>query len=72
MDSPDNENETPLSSALSKGHNEVAKILQERLNGRSNTADDRGQVLSFLPARYVRECAVVMHSGGGDLWSRHH
>ncbi|RPA96107.1 ankyrin, partial [Choiromyces venosus 120613-1] len=65
VDTPDNKNKTPLSLALSEGHNEVAEMLQDRINGSSETADDGGHALPSLSVG--QECALVMQSGSGDV-----
>ena len=50
---PDNQNQTPLSLALSKGYHGVAKILREWDNANSNTVDSRGR--SSLPPAGSRD-----------------
>ena len=48
---PDNQKQTPLSSALSNGHHEVARILRERDNPNSDATDSSGHSSLQPPAR---------------------
>lgn len=64
---PDNENQTPLSLAFSKGHDGVVRILLESDNVNSDTANSSGQA-STLPSTGDMDLSVVeMKFRGHDL-----
>ncbi|RPA98367.1 ankyrin [Choiromyces venosus 120613-1] len=67
IDSPDNENKTPLSMALSKGHNEIATMLQEAINGSTAITDNRDQAIISQSVGHGEECGAETQFGGGDL-----
>ncbi|RPA88706.1 hypothetical protein L873DRAFT_1643371, partial [Choiromyces venosus 120613-1] len=51
---PDNLNETPLSWALSRGHNQIVMMLQERISCSSDPIHDGGQVVTPLSAVHAQ------------------
>ena len=63
---PDSKNKTPLSLALSKGHEEVVRILLERDNVHSGTGSRSGQACFPLSAGDGDECVVEMGFERGD------
>ncbi|RPA89627.1 ankyrin, partial [Choiromyces venosus 120613-1] len=66
-DTPGNLDETPLSVALSGGHNQIVKMLQERISRSFDPAHDGGQVVTPHPAGHGQEYAAGVLCGGSDL-----
>ncbi|RPA96062.1 ankyrin, partial [Choiromyces venosus 120613-1] len=66
-DTPDNLNEMPLSSALSGGHNQIVKMLQERISHSSDPAHDGGQEIPSQSAGHWQEFLTCMLCDGSDL-----
>ncbi|RPA98365.1 ankyrin, partial [Choiromyces venosus 120613-1] len=67
IDSPDNKNKTPLSMALSKGHDEIATMLQEAINCSTARTDFEGQAAISQSVEGGEECGSEKQSGSGDL-----
>ncbi|RPA92109.1 hypothetical protein L873DRAFT_1794495 [Choiromyces venosus 120613-1] len=66
-DTPDNFGATPLSLAFSGGHNQIVKMLQERISRSSGPAHDGGQAVAPQSVGHGQEHAAVMLCGGSDL-----
>jgi len=65
IDIQDNKNQTPLSLALSQGHNKIARIISARASARSNTPAPSGQA-SPPPSTQHREEHVEETQPRGD------